>query len=370
MNGVGIEISAINKNAEPNNEIYSRYVNLYNKIDRLLFDTGSVRFKNTDEIIKDNYCPNDNKNKCLIDILAERMQQLLEKIEIIQDNNQNRGNTEKKSINNDIHEIRGLLIKAGFKVEATGSWDSELEEVFMQAIISYAIAINNREAQDKIRQGNKRWEDIALILRFPPNIDGAKSMLFELIRIDSYQSQAQVMTDEPTTAPTPNPDATDLATKAKSKLKELFDAILAGSTKVDKVGIDLRRDTMIFKGVIRGLGGSVDAVNYVFSKIDFSENQLNEISNMNLGSNQKITVSALALVRDLFINIRKESTKGWGKDRRGTNVESLERSVARWKAEQSQSVTPAQPTTEAKTQASILRAIEIRKMAARKKLGI
>jgi hypothetical protein len=93
---------------------------------------------------------------------------------------------------------------------------------------------------------------------------------------------------------------------------------------------------------------------------------------MNLGLNQKITVSALALVRDLFINIRKESTKGWGKDRRGANAESLERSVARWKAEQSQSVTPAQPAPApaSKTQASIMRAIEIRKMAARKKLGI
>jgi hypothetical protein len=86
--------------------------------------------------------------------------------------------------------------------------------------------------------------------------------------------------------------------------------ILSGSTKVDRVGIDLRNDTKIFKGVITGLGGASQAVEYVFSKVRFTPDQLAELTNMSFNSNQKIAINALSPVRNLFVDIRKVSTRG------------------------------------------------------------
>jgi hypothetical protein len=261
----------------------------------------------------------------------------------------------------DLTRITDLLTDAdyGSQIKPGTGWNG-LDAAFRSAVSDYVklrglnISLNN----------GWQWSDVASQLKFNANLTGAEDLVKKLIELKN--NRGAPAPSAPAAAPVPAA-ATDYTAGAKSKLKELFNAILARSTKVDKVGIDLRRDTMIFEGVIAGLGGADAAVDYVFSQITFNPQQLKEISDMNLDSNQKITVSALALVRNRFMEIRIESTRGIRDN--AFNAKSLAKAVNRWKSRQQPAPTTstaAQPIT----QASILRAIEIRKMAARKKLGI
>jgi len=258
--------------------------------------------------------------------------------------------------------IRTLLVTSLHDPGNGKGWDTELNNAFLEAYDEWS-AFKTFESETNLPEITGGWKAVAPQIGFQPSISGAEALVTELISLKNSQGGQASDLEPAAPAAAPGQTPVDNTNRAKTKLTELFEKILSGSTKVDRVGIDLRNDTKIFKGVITGLGGASQAVEYVFSKVKFTEIQLVELAGMNFDSNQKITINALALVRNLFVNIRKVSTDGIGRDRRGLTEDSLARSVTRWLGEQT--ATPA--ATQAK--ASIRKSIEIRKMAARKKLG-
>lgn len=286
--------------------------------------------------------------------------------------------TRRQTSSPNLSEITKLLIKAGYKdqINTNAGWNG-LDAAFRNAVKEYVEKIQNNDVNLK---DPWQWSDVAPQLRFPPDLSGAESLVQRLIELKSKSSTPAAAPTQGQAPSQPKPEAIDKG-RVVAGLEVMFNNIASRAIKVDKRGLDFMRDSKNFRGVIRGLGGPNSAASYCVEKAGFSPEETRKIAEYSNKTAQELATfanesSEMLKVYNLFMSIKRDATRGFGRDRRGFTEDSLARSVARLMSERkpsSESETPAAASAAddgLSTQASIMRAIEIRKMAARKKLGI
>jgi hypothetical protein len=260
----------------------------------------------------------------------------------------------------DLTELRNLLAKAGYKIGEGEGW-APLEAPFRAAVKDFARTFSPA----KVLYEGWSWGSVAKeTFGMSPNISGAEQLVSDLIERQKAAQQAAAG-EIPAAAPAPVEESID-NNKVVEGLKFLFDKILSGEVKVDKAGPDFKRDSKNFRGIIRGLGGTNGAALYCVEKCGFISEENKEIINY---TNLDITTlggkvdrsSVLRKIYNQFMLIMREARRGVGRDNRGITEEQLNRSVSRVMRERA---------SEPKKAASISKSIEIRKAAARKKLGL
>ncbi len=282
-----------------------------------------------------------------------------------------------KSSSPDLSKITELLTTAGYgkDIIPNSGWNG-LDAAFRSAVADYL------RSQGKPALNNGwQWSNVAPGLGFVPNLSGAEFLVQKLIELKKNPGTPAPETPAPAATPdAPKPEAIDKG-KVVAGLEVMFNNIASRAIKVDKSGLDFMRDSKNFRGVIRGLGGPKSAASYCVEKAGFSPEETRKIAEYSNKTAQELATfanesSEMLKVYNLFMSIKRDATRGFGRDRRGFTEDSLARSVARLMSERkpsSESETPAAASAAddgLSTQASIMRAIEIRKMAARKKLGI
>jgi hypothetical protein len=273
----------------------------------------------------------------------------------------------------DLSVIKNLLIQAGYGAQITTNdgWNG-LDAAFRNAVADYVkLSGSNISLND-----GWQWSAVAPQLKFETNLDGAEDLVERLIELKANRGAPATPA-----APTPAATAPEAIDKQKvvAGLEVMFNNIASRAIKVDKSGLDFMRDSKNFRGVIRGLGGPNSAASYCVEKAGFSPDETKKIAEYSNKSAQVLATfanesSEMLKVYNLFMSIKRDATRGFGRDRRGFTEDSLARSVARLMSERKPA--PESPASASaaddglSTSASIMRAIEIRKMAARKKLGI
>jgi len=253
----------------------------------------------------------------------------------------------------DLIKLRDLLTQAGHAPDEGIGW-APLDSAFRDAVEEFA-----RMGGKSLSQGWS-WANIARSeFNTTPDISGAEALVKVLI--DQKQVRgSQASATEPETAQPETPAAVDKVDVVNG-LESLFAQILSKQVKVDKEGLDMRRDSKDFRGVIEGLGGARSAASYCVEKCSFTPDENKQIiayKNQPLealaGKIDRSTV--LSKIYRLFTDIRKQSRRPF---RRGITQRGLAANVQAWLQGQRQA-----------KEASISKSIEIRKAAARKKLGL
>jgi hypothetical protein len=286
------------------------------------------------------------------------------------------GGKPKVSLN--LTNLRELLTNAGHNPGNGFGWDTALDAAFRSAVSDYVT----KSGETIQLTPGWQWSDVAPKLKFQSNLTGAEQLVKRLIELKAEQGAPAPATPAASTPSQTKPEAIDKQ-KVVAGLEIMFNNIASRAIKVDKRGLDFMRDSKNFRGVIRGLGGPKSAASYCVENAGFSPEENKRIAEYKTKSAQELATfanesSEMLKVYNLFMSIKRDATRGFGKDRRGFTEDSLARSVARLMSERkpaSESPTPEAASGSAaddglSTSASIMRAIEIRKMAARKKLGI
>jgi hypothetical protein len=263
-----------------------------------------------------------------------------------------------KTTPTDLTELRNLLAEAGYKIGEGEGW-APLEAPFRAAVEKFANLIGKKLTPPW------SWGDVAQqTFGMSPNISGAEQLVSDLIGRQKAAQQAAAG-EIPAAAPAPTASTGGPVDKLDvvSGLESLFGQILSKEVKVDQEGADMRRDSKDFRGVIRGLGGAKSAAAYCVEYGGFSLKENKEIIAYKgktleslAGKIDRSTV--LSKIYTLFTDIRKKSRRPF---RRGIREDVLAENVRLWLKGERQ---------EDNTKTSISKSIEIRKAAARKKLGL
>jgi hypothetical protein len=254
--------------------------------------------------------------------------------------------------------MRGLL--SGLNIDpGTGTgWTPKLNEAFKEAYNRWKAHSGNTNAPNI----NNDWKIIAQQLGLSGDIKGATQLVGRLVALERPDaSPAPAAAPAPqSTAPPETPAAVDKVDVVNG-LESLFAQILSRQVKVDQEGADMRRDSKDFRGVIEGLGGARSAASYCVEKCNFNLDENKEIiaykdQPLEALANKIDRSAVLSKIYRLFTDIRKQSRRPF---RRGITQRGLAANVQAWLQGQRQA-----------KEASISKSIEIRKTAARKKLGL
>jgi hypothetical protein len=251
--------------------------------------------------------------------------------------------------------MRGLLSSLNIDPGTGTGWTEELNEAFKIAYNSWKTHSGNTNAPDI----SKGWQVIAPQLGLAGDIKGATDLVGRLVALKRPDASPAPEAAAPTAQPE-TPAAVDKADVVNG-LESLFAQILSRQVKVDQEGADMRRDSKDFRGVIEGLGGARSAASYCVEKCSFDLEENKEIiayKNQPLEAlARKIDRSTvLSKIYRLFTDIRKQSRRP---SRLGITQGGLAANVQAWLRSQKQT-----------KESSIFKSIEIRKAAARKKLGL
>jgi hypothetical protein len=268
----------------------------------------------------------------------------------------------------DLATLRKLLDDAGYAPDPGPGW-APLDSAFRAAVEEFA-EIGNKELDDKWR-----WVDVAPnVFKKTPNISGAEQLVSELIVKQEAEKQANSV--QPPEAATAAPGETSIDNKAVASagLERMFSAVLANQIRVDRQGPDLIRDTKNFKGIIDGIGGADLAAKYCVENAGFDATDLASLSEYINQDIQTLSASAnksneMHKVYTLFMGIREEARRGVGRGRQQFTRNRLSESVKRVMREKA-SAAPAAADDGLSASSAIRKSIEIRKAAARKKLGL
>jgi hypothetical protein len=269
-------------------------------------------------------------------------------------------NTTTRRLTTDLTTLRQLLTTAGH-TPGTGTGWASLDSAFRAAVEDFANL-------KKIRLNSPwNWGSVSKsMFGMAPDISGAEALVGKLIDL-KRDTDSQASAPGTPTAAAPAPVEESIGNnKVVEGLRFLFDKILSGEVKVDKAGPDFRRDSKNFRGIIRGLGGTNGAALYCAEKCGFTSEENTEIIDYpalditTLGGKVDRS-SVLRKIYNQFMLLMREARRGVGRDNRGITEEQLNRSVSRVMRERA---------SETKKAASISKSIEIRKAAARKKLGL